>query len=106
MYYLMQKRVDVKKSDVRQNLAECWNSIRNKVEFAEHGEWRGDDDHDDDGDGSDDHLIGVLPGDAGSGHTICAVLIAGLSLLLGKIFMSTVKAETLHRYSKNIMIII
>ena len=38
MYYLMQKRVDVKKSDVRQNLAECWNSIRNKVEFAEHGE--------------------------------------------------------------------
>ena len=97
MYYLMQKRVDVKKSDVRQNLAECWNSIRNKVEFAEHGEWRDDghDDHDDDSDGGDDHIIGVFPGDAGSGHTICAVLIAGLSLLLGKIFISTVNAENL-----------
>ena len=96
----MQKRVDVKKSDVRQNLAECWNSIRNKVEFAEHGEWRGDgdhDDHDDDSDGGDDHIIGVFPGDAGSGHTICAVLIAGLSLLLGKIFMSTVNATKLNR---------
>ena len=33
----MQKRVEQKKNDVRQNLAECWNSFRNKVEFAEHG---------------------------------------------------------------------
>ena len=57
-----------------QNLSECWSSVRDKVEFAEHGKWR-EVQTQDNGD--------VTAGEAGSGHTICAVLIAGLSLLLG-----------------------
>ena len=29
--------MELKKTDVRQNLADCWNTVRNKVEFAENG---------------------------------------------------------------------
>jgi len=46
------------KKDVIESLTEFWSTVRDKVEFAENSK------------------------DTGSGHTICALLIAALSLLL------------------------
>ena len=61
-----------------QNLSECWSSVRDKVEFAEHGKVESLY-------SVPSNLTDSAAGEAGSGHTICAVLIAGLSLLLGKL---------------------
>ena len=36
-YFVQKKRVAARKNDLMQNLSKCWNSVRDKVEFAEHG---------------------------------------------------------------------
>ena len=40
--FVQKKRVDARKKDLMQNLSECWNTVRDKVEFAEHGRSEGD----------------------------------------------------------------
>ena len=35
--FVQKKRVAARKNDLMQNLSDCWNSVRDKVEFAEHG---------------------------------------------------------------------
>ena len=35
--FVQKKRVETRKKDLMQNLSECWNTVREKVEFAEHG---------------------------------------------------------------------
>ena len=35
--FVQKKRSAARKNDLMQNLSECWSSVRDKVEFAEHG---------------------------------------------------------------------
>ena len=35
--FVQKKRVEARKKDLMQNLSECWSTVRDKVEFAEHG---------------------------------------------------------------------
>ena len=35
--FVQKKRVDARKADLMASLSDCWNTVRDKVEFAEHG---------------------------------------------------------------------